>query len=1697
MGSGTSVRDVPQEADVKQVPSLARPTRLKQRLSTRSNSQFQSSTSSAKPGQNEIISTLEETQSKNLRGRMRPVASSDTLFLSQRACAQLMFRMPGVNDSEASLLKRMLDNAGKSLKPSETHCVFVVDGSGLHEDLLACAAVAPGQRDCYRWQRAISAALSTFSSADAQPSTPLDAVFAAASAAKQCSSFDKQFRKSLDPVGLHEFKGAHGCARDIVSKLAAISRTFENLAIAAACDLELVLREFSPEHSVPDPSILQGKRIVFAASNAQRSRGYAITTYSQYVLWYRPACISPLASFSNSKLSCLPLPRISRPMPEASKDPALLCQDIITWEGLYKQLCITTESAIEAIFCQNHTPMLSELIAPPLVTRVERGGLVCLFLQEAPIFGVSEKLIGWKFRSSNHVNVHLGLDSTSSVATYKPRVSTDSSNLSLFTALSSRKLYANFDSTNDESSYSDVGYSSTTVDSQTTAPKCRSRVGSCSFSPGLVVYSIPQLRSEMKRNASSRIIDSLFAQPMWIELPLISVAWTSNGRLIETESLTLPSAALLKFCLSCEDEENHPNFAAAVSVSCDVELTHSALRSRPASASDVTRSSLPSTPSKNQVQMSMASFMEKRWSMLASSSLDGASECSSEWAINSVRSLFIGVGSVSLCINAIVSHIDGCFGSIFNGCAKSERTPCRRILEMFEGTSTMRESHGCANVAFLPMILKQTSFISKSSLAILYADLICRVSADAIFNLCADDSQMRLMLQAMYALAVDETNANVNILKVPHNIAMTESQPWNENVEKWWENSVTVTSCVRALNDIKILPLFQAEFGTARGSCISSCILETLLQNVWQSSSNTAVDSPQKHSPRLSRAEFYVSWIRAMAARTLQLLFLTETIDWVDHKIKFTPSPCQYKQPLGWYAHVHHKVSVQQNPTFLVLDNTLHHYEILSDSKVNSTTFCATFCHLRFLLSCDFVSKLMHSRSVEDVHLPFTNSDQYQDPHPNVKPRDYEPNDDFLPCPTSHIISRRQQKATDVLDIGPLNFNARSQRVPLASTFGSSGWICPVYVSPTAQNSASVDRDAGLDFINRIQSSSSSNLVDDQHPQVLANASNQLCEPQSTLECMHAVHSLALKLLNFTFVFDLQFVMNALADVFVVLGIVGSVHFDRSSGDMLPLNRRSSQICQDMAATLYLRSMSCSRMNTGASVSMFRMMCSILSKGRALLVTRNFMPMHFRDFLCNGDVELAQLEEHKIASVAFADALFGKVLNTLVIWAVEMGFHNHDPILVQTCKRAELCDVEPIRFQSFDTGDSGNQLDWVVSALACPLIHTHSKWLSACNPEAPLNDVVVISSAKTAHLVRATAQALANAYASAIAASTKPSVPLDVSCVLVGCASMCCKFFGEWACIEKLNSFSEETAGDCCPCQLLFGIVACSELAADASHETNDLVPSSASEIAAPEGAALSVQELTEFILMPCMCDMLSMLNHHEHGDKHSSYDPALLCFCMCPSRAFCDVSFKHVGQYCSDSTMLLVESGLLCRKFKSAREGFRPSRAVIMSLNASACLFIRDQSILNLLSSSSRESGGSTSDMVFLQCLCLDGCLNLTSSFMSKLSLLPCIGGLECLVLPSFEQSSVLMGNMTEVLQQKVKFRFHTPFAFDDFVKQMKLPPEQHNVADHLGYRSVQYFDPSLKHISNCAPALSDSLQTMLLSGQRQDAYRSAFAQS
>jgi hypothetical protein len=75
----------------------------------------------------------------------------------------------------------------------------------VHEDLLACAALAPKRRDCYRWQRAIDAALAHASFANALPSSPHDAIFAAASSAKNNPNFDKHFRKSLEPVGQAEY----------------------------------------------------------------------------------------------------------------------------------------------------------------------------------------------------------------------------------------------------------------------------------------------------------------------------------------------------------------------------------------------------------------------------------------------------------------------------------------------------------------------------------------------------------------------------------------------------------------------------------------------------------------------------------------------------------------------------------------------------------------------------------------------------------------------------------------------------------------------------------------------------------------------------------------------------------------------------------------------------------------------------------------------------------------------------------------------------------------------------------------------------------------------------------------------------------------------------------------------------------------------------------------------------------------------------------------------------------------------------------------------------------------------------------------------------------------------------------------------------------------------------------------------------
>ena len=106
----------------------------------------------------------------------------------------------------------------------------------------------------------------------------------------------------------------------------------------------------------------------------------------------------------------------------------------------------------------------------------------------------------------------------------------------------------------------------------------------------------------------------------------------------------------------------------------------------------------------------------------------------------------------------------------------------------------------------------------------------------------------------------------------------------------------------------------------------------------------------------------------------------------------------------------------------------------------------------------------------------------------------------------------------------------------------------------------------------------------------------------------------------------------------------------------------------------------------------------------------------------------------------------------------------------------------------------------------------------------------------------------------------------------------------------------------------------------------------------------------------------------------------------------------------------------------------------------------------------------------------------------MSDLSLLTCASGLEILVLPSFDQSSVLMGDFTQVMQQKLKSRFESPATFDEFAKSMKFQPETRKV-DQLGYERQEIFDPSLEYISKCAPSLSDS--SLLLRGYREDAYR------
>ncbi len=1698
MGSGTSV-SVSHEAVTERVSDSVNPQKPKERLPKWARFRTRSDTPKALPSENHIISSLQQTQERYLRCRMRPVSASDLVFLSQRACAQFMFRMPGVNDGDASILKRMLGNAGKNLTALDSHCVFVVEGSGLHEDLLACAAVAPRQRDCYRWQRAISTALADFSPASALQSFPLDAIFSTASAAKIDSKFDKHFRNSLNPLGLHDIGGTLTSGREVLARFAEIANAFEDAARCAAFDLELLLRDFSVENSELDPSILHGKRIVFAASNAKRSRGYAVTTSSQHVLWYRPSCLVPLgnaASFGCKHFADHLIPRISRPLPPVSTNPALWSNDVIMWEGLYKQLCIATECAVEAILCQHQSHSLTHLVAPPLVSRIERGELVFIFLQETPPFGVTAKHAGQRFGGSEKVTVVLGLDSNSN--TYKQyNSSLDSSTVPQFTALYNRKLYADSDTMHSSEGQSSTSSLSSASSLGIGAFNGRSRVDSCTFCPGLVAYSIPVLQSDKKNDKSRRAAaGTIFVQPMWSDLPLISVSWTSQGRALESISLTLPSVAVLKFCVSCGDDENHPNFGAAVSVSCDVNISSSNVRSRPGTASQLSQPSRVSSFSTSATQMNVAELSEKRWSVFASSSLVSASQSLPQWANNAVQSLCWCVEGVNSCVGAIVSSVEACFSSIFDSCSKTQLNPSRGLFELFLSTNSLRDSFGCRDLSFLPMILKQMSIVSKASLGVVYADLLCRVSADAIYNACNDGLQMRLALQRMYSLTVDELTGSITKLPA-HQDETKVQQSWEGDIESWWQNTVSVPSCVRALNLIKMLPLFQAEFGTARGN--SLCILETLLQNVWYSSSNFTAESPKKHVSHLTRAEFYGSWIRAMAARTLQLLFLSEPIDWIDENMKRLPSPCQYRQPHGWYAHIHHKASVQKTAAFLVLDaSQLHHHELKGDQIVHAATFCETFCQMRFLLSSNFVSRLMHSRSVDDTYLPRCNRDTHKDPNPHVTPREFEPSDDFLPKPLSSSISRHQQNASALLDVGPLNFNARSQRVPLASTFGSCGWITPVYISPLASDGESSGCDKGLEFINRIPSQSigSSTSFDEEHSRLVAHGSDmRLSEPQSILDCMRVMHGLALKLLNISFVMELQFALNALADVFMILGLIGSVHFDRDSGAMLPLNRRSSKMCRDMAATLYLRSMSSSRLNTGAAVSMFRMMCDILSNGQAMLETRNFMPFHFRDFLLYGDVNAPEVDVHTVACVALTDALFAKILNTLVVWTVAIGFELSDQIFVQTCKRAELCHVHAVKMRSLDTGDAKKPLEWVVSALACPLIHTYSTWLSACNPEAPLNDVVVVSSTKSAYLVRATAQVLANAYASAIAACALPSTPLDVSCALLGYASLCCKFFGEWANIEKSSSLSEESSGGCCPCQLLYGIVACNDLPTD-SPSTDTAILSRSLEDIETQSAELSLQELSKHLLLPCMCDMLALFTHHAHGDKFTSYDPALLCFGLCPSRAFCDVSFLHLGQYCSDSTMLLAESSLGLRKFKKISNTgscIVASRAKLLSLNASSCMFIGDKSLLALLSQSLDQSQSKAADGS-LKCLCIDGCLSLTRSFMSELSLLPCVSGLEVLVMPSFDQNSVLMGDFTQVMQQKLKFQLESPLTFDEFSKCMKFKPETRNVIDQLGYRSVEIIDPSLEYISKCGPDLSDALQALLLRGRREDAYRCVF---
>jgi hypothetical protein len=291
---------------------------------------------------------------------------------------------------------------------------------------------------------------------------------------------------------------------------------------------------------------------------------------------------------------------------------------------------------------------------------------------------------------------------------------------------------------------------------------------------------------------------------------------------------------------------------------------------------------------------------------------------------------------------------------------------------------------------------------------------------------------------------------------------------------------------------------------------------------------------------------------------------------------------------------------------------------------------------------------------------------------------------------------------------------------------------------------------------------------------------------------------------------------------------------------------------------------------------------------------------------------------------------------------------------------------------------------------------------------------------------------------------------------------------------------------------MLYGVTACSDLLQDARFPSDDSAPKQLSpENSQTQAAELSIQTASQHMLFPCMCGALALLSHHENGDKLTSYDPALLCFCLCPSRAYCDVSFKHVGQYCSDSTMLLVDSALRCRKVRRSSSLVQiHSPATLMSLNASSCMFVGDLSMLRLISQSSDKSLGAAS-AAGLQCLSVEGCLSLTESFMLKLSSLQCIRHLQCLVLPSFEQSSVLMGNFTGMMQQKMLLHFESASTFDEYVKKMKLQPVTREAVDQLGHRRTETIDPSLLHLSQCEPTLSHGLQSMLLNGCRQDAYR------